>query len=173
VTQLGFAARIGFPVHAPRTFFSGYQDNLGYGYGTALGVKAACPDRAVLSIAGDGGFGYQAFELATAKRHGLAVVVVVFDDGAFGNVKRIQEQAWDGHLIGWDLANPDYVRFAESFGVAAYRARTASELEARLREAFALNAPALIHVPVGEMPSIWDLIMMPPIRGTGARPLMP
>ncbi|MBV8915380.1 MAG: hypothetical protein JOZ05_20365, partial [Acetobacteraceae bacterium] len=172
VTQLGFAARIAFPVHARRTFFSGYQDNLGYGYGTALGVKAACPDRAVLSIAGDGGFGYQAFELATAKRHNLAVVVVVFDDGAFGNVKRIQEQAWGGHLIGWDLANPDFCRFAESFGVAGFRAENADELEARLREAFALNAPALVHVKVGEMPSIWDLIMMPAIRGT-VRPLMP
>ncbi|HYZ62772.1 MAG TPA: thiamine pyrophosphate-dependent enzyme, partial [Acetobacteraceae bacterium] len=172
VTQLGFAARMAFPVGRPRRFVSGYQDNLGYGFGTALGVKAACPDTPVLSIAGDGGFAYQAMELATAKRHGLAVVVVVFDDGAFGNVRRIQEQNWDGHLIGWDLANPDFVRFAESFGVAAYRAADAAELEARLREAFALNAPALVHVPVGEMPSVWDLIMMPGVRGT-VRPLMP
>ena len=173
VTQLGFAARIAFPVHRPRSFFSGYQDNLGYGFGTALGVKAACPERAVLSIAGDGGFAYQAMELATAKRHGLGVVVVVFDDGAFGNVRRIQQQAWGGRLIGWDLANPDFCRFADSFGIASYRAKTADELEARLREAFALDAPALVHVPVGEMPSIWDLIMMPPVRGTGVRPLMP
>jgi len=173
VTQLGFAARMAFPVDRPRCFFSGYQDNLGYGYGTALGAKAACPDRAVLSIAGDGGFAYQAMELATAKRHNLAVVVVVFDDGAFGNVRRIQQQAYGNRLIAWDLANPDFCRFAESFGIAAYRADTAGELEARLREAFALNAPALVHVPVGEMPSIWDLIMMPAIRGIGARPLMP
>ncbi len=173
VTQLGFAARIAFPVHRPRRFFSGYQDNLGYGYGTALGAKAACPDRAVLSIAGDGGFAYQAMELATAKRHGLAVVVVVFDDGAFGNVRRIQQQAWGNRLIAWDLANPDFCAFAESFGVAAYRARTAAELEARLHEAFALNAPALVHVPVGEMPNIWDLIMMPTVRGPATRPLMP
>ena len=172
VTQMGFAARMGFDVPGPRLFFSGYQDNLGYGYGTALGAAAACPGRAVLSIAGDGGFGYQAFELATAKRHNLPVVVVVFDDGHFGNVKRIQQQAWGGREIANDLANPDFVRFAESFGVAAYRATTAAELEARLHEAFALRAPALVHVPVGEMPSIWDLIMMPAVRGT-TRPLMP
>ena len=127
----------------------------------------------MLSIAGDGGFAYQAMELATAKRHGLAVVVVVFDDGAFGNVRRIQQQGWGGRLIGWDLANPDFCRFADSFGIASYRATTADELEARLREAFALNAPALVHVPVGEMPSIWDLILMPPARGTITRPLMP
>ena len=173
VTQMGFAARMAFPVEVPRRFFSGYQDNLGYGYGTALGVAAACPGRAVLSIAGDGGFGYQAFELATAKRHGLAVVVVVFDDGHFGNVKRIQQQAWGGREIANDLANPDFCRFAESFGVAAYRATTPAELEARLHEAFALRAPALVHVPVGEMPSIWDLILMPQVRGEAGRPLMP
>jgi acetolactate synthase-1/2/3 large subunit len=173
VTQMGFAARLAFPVEAPRRFFSGYQDNLGYGYGTALGVAAACPGRAVLSIAGDGGFGYQAFELATAKRHNLAVVVVVFDDGAFGNVKRIQQQAWGGREIANDLANPDFVRFAESFGVAAYRATDAAQLEARLREAFALRAPALVHVPVGAMPSAWDMILMPQVRGGAVRPLMP
>ena len=173
VTQMGFAARMAFPVEAPRRFFSGYQDNLGYGYGTALGVAAACPGRAVLSIAGDGGFGYQAFELATAKRHGLAVVVVVFDDGHFGNVRRIQQQAWGGREIANDLANPDFCAFADSFGVASFRATTPAELEARLREAFALRAPALVHVPVGEMPSIWDLILMPQVRGEPVRPLMP
>ena len=172
VTQMGFAARMAWEVERPRLFFSGYQDNLGYGYGTALGAAAACPGRAVLSIAGDGGFGYQAFELATAKRHNLPVVVVVFDDGHFGNVKRIQQNQWGGREIANDLHNPDFVRFAESFGVPAFRATDAAELQARLIEAFALGGPALVHVPVGEMPSIWDMILMPPARGT-TRPLMP
>ena len=173
VTQMGFAARMAFPVHRPRSFFSGYQDNLGYGYGTALGAKAACPGRAVLSIAGDGGFAYQAMELATAVLHNLAVVVVVFDDGHFGNVRRIQREAYGDRQIASALHNPDFVRFAESFGCAAFRARTAPELEARLHEAFALNAPALVHVPVGEMPSIWDLIALPQVRGVPMRPLLP
>lgn len=175
ITQMGFAARLAFPVERPRHFFSGYQDNLGYGYGTALGAAAACPGRAVLSIAGDGGFGYQAFELATAALHDLPVVVAVFDDGAFGNVRRIQQERFGGRLIATELRNPDFVRFAESFGVAAFRARTPAELEARLREAFALRAPALVHVPVGEMPSIWDLIALPRVRGAAdaLRPALP
>ena len=173
ITQMGFAARLAFPVERPRRFFSGYQDNLGYGYGTALGAAAACPGRAVLSIAGDGGFGYQAFELATAALHGLSVVVAVFDDGAFGNVRRIQQDAYGGRLIASGLHNPDFVRFAESFGVAAFRARTPAELEARLREAFALRAPALVHVPVDAMPSIWDLIALPRVRGGAADALRP
>ncbi|TSA17573.1 MAG: TPP-binding protein [Betaproteobacteria bacterium] len=165
VTQVGFASRVAFPVSRPRSFISTYQDNLGYGYGTALGVKAACPDRAVLSIAGDGGFAYQAMELATAVLHRLAVVVLVFDDGKFGNVQRIQATQFGNRLIACDLANPDFVRFAESFGVAAFRAHTPADLEIALRQAFALGAPALVHVPVGEMPSVWDLIRLPRVRG--------
>jgi acetolactate synthase-1/2/3 large subunit len=173
VTQMGFAARLALPVSRPRSYFSGYQDNLGYGYGTALGAKAACPDRAVLSIAGDGGFAYQAMELATAARHNLAVVVVVFDDGAFGNVRRIQAQQYGNRLIACDLHNPDFVRFAESFGVAAFRARSETELREALTRAFALGAPALVHVPVGEMPSAWDMILMPRRRGVGVQAAMP
>ena len=173
VTQMGFAARLAFPVPGPRLFFSGYQDNLGYGYGTALGAQAACPDRCVLSLAGDGGFAYQAMELATAKLHRLPVVVVVFSDRAFGNVRRIQDQVYGGRRIADALHDPDWVGFGESFGVASYEARDAAALEARLREAFALREPALVHVPVGEMPSAWDLIMMGRVRGVVERPLLP
>ena len=175
VTQMGFAARLAFPVHRPRSFFAGYQDNLGYGFGTALGVKAACPDRAVLAIAGDGGFAYQAMELATAMRHDIALVTVVFDDGAFGNVRRIQAEHYGNRLIASDLHNPDFVRFAESFGVAAFRARTAEELERALRDAFALNRPALVHVPMPEVPSAWDMILLPRVRGfeDAWRPALP
>ena len=175
VTQMGFAARLAFPVTQPRSFFSGYQDNLGYGFGTALGVKAACPDRAVLSIAGDGGFAYQGMELATAMRHGIALVTIVFDDGAFGNVRRIQAEHYGNRLIASDLHNPDFVRFAESFGVAAFRARDAGELERALKDAFALNQPALVHVPMPEVPSAWDMILLPRVRGQEEawRPALP
>ena len=72
VTQIGFASRLAFPVHAPRTFLSpGYQDTLGWGYGTALGAQAAAPGRKVVLATGDGGFMFQAAELATAMRHRL------------------------------------------------------------------------------------------------------
>ena len=74
VTQIGFASRLAYPVLAPRTYFSpGYQDNLGWGSGTALGIKAARPDTPVVAIAGDGGFMYQVGELATAVQHQIAV----------------------------------------------------------------------------------------------------
>ena len=166
VTQLGFVGRLAFPVEAPRLYLSpGYQDNLGWGYGTALGVKAALPGRAVLAMAGDGGFMYQVGELATAVHHKLAVVAVVFDDSAFGNVRRIQAQHYGNRLIACDLTNPDFVRMAESYGMAGFRATTPDELQRALERAFALDAPALVHVPVGEMPDPWPLIMLPRVRG--------
>ncbi len=135
VTQLGFAARLALPVYKPRTFLSpGFQDNLGWGYATALGAQHARPDVPVLSINGDGGFMYTANELATAMRHRIPLVAVVFVDGAFGNVRRIQEEQFGNRLIACDLANPDFVKFAESFGATGRRARTPDELEPALRE---------------------------------------
>jgi acetolactate synthase-1/2/3 large subunit len=176
VTQVGFASRLAFPVPAPRVFLSpGYQDTLGWGYGTALGAQAASPGRKVVLATGDGGFMYQAAELATAMRHRLPVVVVVFDDGAFGNVRRIQQEQYGNRLIACDLTNPDFVKFAESFGMAAFRADTPERLEQSLRQAFALNAPALVHVKVGQMPSPWGMILLPRVRGFADawRPALP
>ena len=123
------------------------------------------PDREVVAIAGDGGFLYQTGELATAVRHNIAVVVVVFDNGAFGNVNRIQQERYGNRLIASDLTNPDFVSYAESFGAVALRAETPEALEATLRRAIARARPALIHVPVGPMADIWDLILLPRVRG--------
>ena len=94
-----------------------------------------------------------------------AVVAVVFSDGAFGNVKRIQRDSFGGRHIGVELHNPDFVALARSFGMNAVRAETANELGAALRRALASGGPALIEVPVGEMPSIWTLIRRPPSQG--------
>jgi acetolactate synthase I/II/III large subunit len=166
VTQIGFAARLAMPVYKPRTFLSpGYQDNLGWGYATALGAQAARPDVPVLSINGDGGFLYTGNELATAMRHRIPLVAVVFADGAFGNVRRIQQEHFGNRLIASDLANPDFVKYAESFGAAGRRARSPAELRAALKAAFAAREPTLIEVPVGPMPSPWEFIHMPRVRG--------
>jgi acetolactate synthase-1/2/3 large subunit len=166
VTQIGVAARLAFPVYRPRTFLSpGFQDNLGWGYATALGAQHARPDVPVVSVNGDGGFLYTGNELATAVRHRIPLVAIVFADGAFGNVRRIQEEQFGNRLIACDLANPDFVRYAESFGAAGLRARNPEELRGALRRAFAAGEPTLIEVPVGPMPSPWEFIMMPRVRG--------
>jgi acetolactate synthase-1/2/3 large subunit len=159
LTQVTFFGTVGFPVYAPRTFIGpGYQGTLGSGFATALGAQVGNPDRAVLAIAGDGGFMYSVAELATQRQHGLNVVSIVFNDGAFGNVKRTQEQVFSGRLIASDLVNPDFVALARAFGIDAERVTTARQLEAALRSALAARAPALIEVAVGPMSNVWPVI---------------
>ncbi len=167
VTQLGFAARLVFPVYKPRTFLSpGYQDPLGWGFATALGAQDARRDVPVISITGDGGFLYTATELATAMRHRIPLVTVVFNDGAFGNVRRIQREHYGNRLIASDLTNPDFVAFGKSFGAEAERVHSSEELRHALRRAFAhRDGPTLIEVPVGELPSPWEFIHLGRVHG--------
>jgi acetolactate synthase-1/2/3 large subunit len=158
-TQVGYWSWAGFPVYQPRTFLtSGYQGTLGYGFPTALGVKAGNPDTPVVSINGDGGFMFNVQELSSVVRHRLNLVIVVFDDGAFGNVRRIQRESFAGHTIASDLLNPDWGKLADAFGIRNQRATDAGALQTAVREALRANEPALISVPVGEMPNMFHLI---------------
>jgi acetolactate synthase I/II/III large subunit len=168
VTQLGFAARLAFPVYRPRSFISpGYQDNLGYGFATALGAQDARRDVPVVAISGDGGFLFTASELATAMAHRIPLTTIVFSDGAYGNVRRVQQERYGNRLIACDLVNPDFVAFAKSFGAAAARAKDPEELRRVLRRALAQrDGPTLIEVPVGPLPSPWEFIHMARVRGT-------
>ncbi len=154
VTQVGHYSAEGFPVYEPRTFITpGYQGTLGFGFPTSLGVKVGNPDKAVVSIAGDGGFMFGVQELATMVQFGINSVVVVFNDSAFGNVRRTQANAFDGHILGSDLRNPDFLKLADSFGVTAHKAEGPDALRAALRRALDSDAPALIDVPMKAMPN--------------------
>ena len=154
-TQVGYWAQWGgFPVYEPRTLItSGYQGTLGYGYATALGAQVGAADRAVVSINGDGGFMYNVQELSTAVRHRIPLVTIVFNDNAYGNVRRIQRESFGGRVIASDLHNPDFVRMAEAFGLDGFRAHRPEELRGAVATALANRRPALIEVPVGEMPN--------------------
>ncbi len=166
VTQMATFTQYGMPAYLPRTIITpGYQGTLGYAYPAALGAKIGNPDRRVLSISGDGGFMFNVQELSTAVAHHIAVVAIVFADGAFGNVKRIQKDGFGGRHIAVDLHNPDFAALARCFGMLGLRAETPEQLRAALRQAFAAGGPALIEVPVGEMPNIWKLIRRPPSQG--------
>ncbi|MEV1079205.1 thiamine pyrophosphate-dependent enzyme [Streptomyces sp. NPDC050211] len=160
LTQVGYLAAVGYPVHHPGTFLTpGYQGTLGYGYPSALGVKVGNPDRAVVSINGDGGFCWNMQELATARAYGIGVTAVVFNDNAYGNIRRIQADEFEGRFIGSDLTSPDFVRLAESFSVPAVRAETPARLAGALKDCLSEPGPSLIEVPVTEMPSVWPLLL--------------
>lgn len=161
ISQVGFAARFAFPVYGPRHYVTGgYQDNLGFGYNTALGVKVAHPDKAVVSVSGDGGFMFGMQEMATAAHHGIGVIAVVFNNSSYGNVLRDQRQAYQGRYIGSTLTNPDFVKLADSFGLVASRVGTPEDLRRRLAEYIEADRPALIEVPVeqGSEASPWPFL---------------
>jgi acetolactate synthase-1/2/3 large subunit len=163
ITQVGYASWYGFPVYEPRHHVNcGYQGTLGYGYATALGVKVANRDKAVVNIAGDGGFLYTSNELATAAQYGIGLVTVLFNNNKFQNVQRQQKEWFGGRVIGSDLRNPDFVKYGESFGVRSMRVEGPEKLNVAIKAALDLDAPVLIEVPVADMASPWPFIIRPP-----------
>lgn len=168
LTQLGYVARIAYPVYQPRSFISpGYQGTLGWGVPTALGAKLARPDAPVVAVSGDGGFLFNAQELATAVQQRIAVTFVLVNDNAYGNVRRIQRDQFGNRLIASDLHNPDFQKFVESFGALALRASSPDELRTALRTALKSDMPAVIEIPAGPMPDPWRTLRPPRVRGRG------
>jgi acetolactate synthase I/II/III large subunit len=169
ICQAGFTSYYGFPVYEPRTFVTcGHQGTLGFGFPTALGVKAGNPDKAVISITGDGGFLFGVQDLATAVQYGINLVTIVFNNNAYGNVLRDQQRLFEGRLIGAELRNPDFVKLAESFGMAGSRVATPTQLMQELDKALSQNAPAVIEVTVDRRSEVspWEFLMPAP-RKTG------
>ena len=166
LTQVGYVGRLGFPVYQPRTYIhSGYQGTLGYSYATALGAKVAKPDAPVVSISGDGGFMYNVQELSTAALFGIDAVAVVFADGAYGNVRRMQKMDYGNRLIATELQNPNFPKMAESYGIAGVKTTSPDGLRSELNAALKRKGPSLIEVAVGEMPDPWPTLMMGRVRG--------
>ncbi|MEM7523627.1 MAG: thiamine pyrophosphate-dependent enzyme, partial [Pseudomonadota bacterium] len=177
LTQVAYAARYIYACPRPRGYVcAGYAGTLGWGLPAGLGAAVANPGRRVLTVQGDGGFLYGAAELATAVKYKIPHVTLVYNDQAYGNVRRIQEERF-GHnrTIASDLVNPDFVKFAESFGAFAVRAKPGPDglraaLEAAFTAAFDGGGPAVVEVPTpNRYPSPWPYIFLPTVRG-GAQP---
>jgi len=151
LSQVGFTSWYGFPLYEPRTSItSGYQGTLGSGFPTALGAKVAHPDRPVVAITGDGGFMFGVQELATAVQFNIGVVTLVFNNNAYGNVRRDQRERFDGRVVASDLVNPDFVKLAESFGVAAARVTSPETFRSALEKALTGGGPYLIDIEVSK-----------------------
>ncbi|MCC8969241.1 thiamine pyrophosphate-dependent enzyme [Bradyrhizobium brasilense] len=161
LSQVGFASWYGFPIYEPRTFVtSGYQGTLGSGFPTALGAKVANPDKPVVAITGDGGFMFGVQELATAVQFKIGVVTLVFNNNAYGNVRRDQRERFDGRVVASDLVNPDFVKLADSFGVGAARVASPDHFRPVLEKALADGGPYVIsvEVPTDSEVSPWAFI---------------
>jgi acetolactate synthase-1/2/3 large subunit len=105
-------------------------------------------------------------DLATAVEYGINLVTVLFNNNAYGNVLRDQARLFDGRVLGSRLRNPDFVKLAESFGMAGVRASSPAQLCRELEVALANDAPALIEVPVDAASEVspWEFLM-PAARG--------
>ena len=161
LSQVGFTSYFGYPVLEPRTYVTeGYQGTLGFGFPTALGVKAAHPDKPVVCLTGDGGFLFAGQELATAAQENIALVTVLFNNNAYGNVLRDQQVGFGNRVIGSTLRNPDFPAFAAAFGIEAHRVDSPQALRPALTAALKAGRPVLIEVALaqGSEASPWEFI---------------
>ncbi|MGH1490604.1 MAG: thiamine pyrophosphate-dependent enzyme [Acidimicrobiales bacterium] len=166
VTQIGFACHLFYDHLAPRKFLSsGAAGTLGAGTAVAIGASAVS-ESPVVGIVGDGGFMFTATELATAAQHDIPCNILLFNDGAFGNVRRIQKTRFgNDRTIASKLENPDFQMFAASFGVRSWKVDSPEALRPALSEAIEHQGPSLVEVAVDEMPDPWPFMRLPPNRG--------
>jgi acetolactate synthase-1/2/3 large subunit len=136
-----------FPIYEPRTFFFpwGYG-TIGFSFPAAIGAKVACPERPVVAMCGDGAFMYTCQELATAVKYGINVPVILFNDDCYANIKQQQMENF-GRCSEVDLVNPDFIKFAESFGAYGVRIKDWSDLKPAIEKALEADGPTIIEVP--------------------------
>ena len=158
LTQVGYFANVALPVNRPRSYLTpGYQGTLGYGLPTSLGAAFANPGRRVVSLNGDGGLGWNMQELLTLTRYQPNVTVIVFVDGAYGNVRRIQRRVF-GQEFATEVANPDFFSLAAACRLAFRSVASPEGLHEALTASVAQAGPMLIEARVGEMASPWPVI---------------
>lgn len=137
-----------YPCYRPHTcIISNGFSSMGIAVPGAVAAKLIHPDRQVVAVSGDGGFLMNSQELETAARLGTPFVVLIFDDRTYGLVKWKQINQY-GRPAFVDFTNPDFVRYAESFGAKGYRIEAADELFPALKAALEGNAPAVVSCPV-------------------------
>jgi acetolactate synthase-1/2/3 large subunit len=113
----------------------------------AIGAKLARPDDPVVCITGDGGFLMNGAEIETAKRLGLSFVILVWNDAKYGLIEWKLKNRFD-QSYGVDFENPDFIRFAESFGIVGMRVNHPSELRETLEKALNMNEIVLVEILV-------------------------
>jgi len=151
MTQMSYVSCGLYPVYEPRTFFfpQGYG-TLGFGMPAAIGAKIACPDKAVVCIAGDGGYQFTMSELGVAVQEKLGLPIVIFNDSTYSAVKEAQATSRAGRYIGINLINPDYVELAKAYRIPGVRVHSPEAMEAEIVAALERSTPTIIDVPVDQ-----------------------
>jgi acetolactate synthase I/II/III large subunit len=142
-----------------RHLSSGGLGAMGYGLPAAIGAQLAHPEACVVNVTGDGSILMNVQELVTLRRHDLPVKVVLLDNRALGMVRQWQELFFDGRESEVDLSdNPDFVRVAESFGIAAFRVASQRDVPAAIERLLRFPGPVLAHVAIARDANVWPLV---------------
>jgi thiamine pyrophosphate-dependent acetolactate synthase large subunit-like protein len=161
LTLVGYWMPVMLDTYLPRTLIHpGTYGTLGYALPAAVGAKLACPSQPVVAVCGDGGFLFTLQELATARALDLDLVVMVFNDNAFGAIRQFQDREFGGRHIGAALENPDFVKLGEAFGARSARVEP-KNLGAAVRRAQAAGGLWLLEIPFAPRGSVEMVPWMP------------
>jgi len=133
----------------PRSLFTPLDFGLvGFSFACGLGAKVAAPERPVISLMGDGGFGMTLSELSTAVDCGINTVTIVMNNGCWGAEKAYQRDFFNGRYIGADISSPPFDKLAELYGAKGYRVDQLGDVGAAVEAALECGKPAVIDVAV-------------------------
>ena len=122
---------------------------MGFGLPSAIGAKAACPDKKVMTITGDGGLQMVMQEIATSVAEDLPVVICLLNNGWLGMVRQWQKLFWDRRYSNTLLgADPDFVKIAQAFGARGMRVEKSGEIYDALKEALNCGETCLVEIMV-------------------------
>jgi acetolactate synthase-1/2/3 large subunit len=121
---------------------------MGYGVPAAVAAKAVHPERVVVCFCGDGDFLMTGQELATAVQYGLAIVVIVVNNGMYGTIRMHQERHYPGRVIGSDLVNPDFAAYARAFGAHGELVEVTEQFAPAFERALSSGRPAVIELRI-------------------------
>ncbi len=151
-----------FPIYTPGSVLTpGGYATMGFGPAAAIGAKLAQPEKVVISLVGDGGFGQNPSVLATALEQELAIIWLVMNNNAYGTIAGLQKAAFGlthGTVFptaegAWEQQKPNYAEIALAYGCAGERVKSAAELAPALRRAMASKKPYVIDVPMKNNPT--------------------
>ena len=148
-----------FPIYEPGSIqITGGLATMGFGAPAAIGAKLARPDKVVVALVGDGGFGQNPAMLATARAEGIAAVWIIMNNDAFGTIAGL-EKAHFGTTFGTVFqkdgksTSPDYAALAKAYGVEGVRVESADQFKPALEAAIKANAPVVLDVPMINNPT--------------------
>jgi acetolactate synthase I/II/III large subunit len=142
---------------------SGGLGTMGYGVPAAMGAALGRPDKETWAVVGDGGFQMTVQELMTLAQDHIPVKIALMDNKKLGMIRQWQEIIYGGNYHSAHLPGPDWLKLAEAFGVAAFRASKPDDVEPAVRAAQAVDGPALVWFEIAETQNVFP--MMPAGKG--------